>query len=424
MYKLAINGGKKLRTKPFPMREVFGKRSMMVEFEKLLYENKLSMFRGNWIQEFYGGEWVNRLEQGYKDQFDIEHAIAVNSATSGLMIACHTAGLGPGDEVIVTPWSMSCSATAPIACGATPVFADIEKDYFCLDPESVREKITERTKAIIVVDLFGQGYSAELDQIAEEYNLIIIEDAAQAIGGKTYGEWNGTRGHMGVFSFTQGKHISAGEGGVIVTDSDELAFKCQLVRNHADAVQGAMLQNGQTVPFPSLLGYNLRMTEVNAMIAWHQTAHAFGEDNYEIRYIYNRAVELSELIEYDVPVITAGKVREGAGHSYYVTPFLYDDSCGVHRNDFIEAVKAELSGEEGRPDKGVPIGSGYVMPLYKLPIFRTDHTTESTDNWNVEQLQANELFLTTLPLLSLTAYDIEEIVGAFKKVYENLEELK
>jgi len=180
---LAINGGRKVRTTPFPAQPGPEFEAQYVAaVERVLMSQILSGFRGNKSPAFYGGNEVQEFEKKVEKKFNTGYAVACNSATSGLYMACAAIGLKPGDEVIVTPWSMSCSATAPLAFGAIPVFADIEPDHFCLDPEDVKKKITKRTKAIIAVDLFGQPFSPDLLEIAKEHGLYIIEDAAQAIG--------------------------------------------------------------------------------------------------------------------------------------------------------------------------------------------------------------------------------------------------
>ena len=193
---------------------------------RVLDSGILSGFQGNWSDAFYGGPEIKALETEWAAYFGVKHAITCNSATSGLWLACAAISLGAGDECIVSPYSMTCSASIPLHFGAKPVFADIEKSYYCLDPASVEAAITERTKAIIVVDIFGQPYAAdEINAIAEKYSkkyghkIHVIEDAAQAIGAKYKGKHAGTLGDIGVFSLNFHKHISCGEGGVVVTDN-------------------------------------------------------------------------------------------------------------------------------------------------------------------------------------------------------------
>ena len=145
----------------------------------------------------------------------------------GLYCAAGASGIGPGDEVIVSPYTMSASATSAIIFNAVPVFADIEPDSFYLDPVSIESKITERTKAIIILDIFGHPYDADLvNEIAEQNDLIVIEDCAQAIYAQYKGKSAGTLGDVGVYSLNYHKHIHTGEGGVVVTDNDELAERC------------------------------------------------------------------------------------------------------------------------------------------------------------------------------------------------------
>jgi dTDP-4-amino-4,6-dideoxygalactose transaminase len=264
----------------------------------------LSGFQGNWSDNFYGGPEIKALESEWAEYFGVKHAIACNSATSGLWMACAAIGLeydavNPGDierdEVIATPYSMTCSASMPLHFGANPVFADIEKDYFCLDPASVESKITERTKAIIVVDLFGQPYDADaINEIAERYGkkyghkIYVIEDAAQAIGARYKGRYAGTLGDIGVYSLNRNKHIQCGEGGVVVTNDDDLADKLRLLMNHAEAVindieiKGSIITETQTdterrysmstpnSTYFNLVGMNLRMTELSAAVAREQ----------------------------------------------------------------------------------------------------------------------------------------------------------
>src|SRR3989338_2965575 len=155
MSVLALHGGTPVRRHPFPDYRTIGAEEQAA-VARVLDGGTLSGFLGSWDPRFFGGPEVRSIEEEWAKRFGVRHAIAVNSATSGLMAAVGAAGISPGDEVIVSPYTMSASATVPLWYGGIPVFADIEPEYFCLDPASVRSRITERTKAIIVVDLFGQ----------------------------------------------------------------------------------------------------------------------------------------------------------------------------------------------------------------------------------------------------------------------------
>lgn len=461
---LAINGGKKLMQGYFPAQPSVG-QSEYNALKKVFERKILSGYRGNFIPQFWGGVEVQALEQQFSDMFDVKYSLAVNSCTSALHIACGAIGLQPGDEVIVTPWSMSCSATAPLLYGAIPVFADIEEDTFCLDPKSVETCITDRTKAIIVVDLFGGIFNQEIMKIAEKHGLYVIEDAAQAIGAYFYKEkeeeyWSasdmpvklkrtihdnrqyaGTFGHIGCFSFTQGKHLTAGEGGMIVTDNEELMMKCAMIRNHAEAVCSSMSPRYQSL-YNNLLGLNLRMTELQAAILQHQLERLNGFINKRERNVRELYKLLTKFDFIEKPKIKAGTEKRQS-HAYYVQPFIYNRDVaprGLHRDRYIDAVKAELGVEEGRIDRGVPLGNGYIQPLYRMPIFqekthwafrnartKNNPTPDYSDYENscpvVEKLWEDRVFVSLLHGLRLHDIHIDIITQAFQKVCDNIEEL-
>lgn len=426
MPKLAINGGKKIRNKFFPMQKTIGEEEKQAIL-KVLDKKILSGYRGNATESFWGGEMVQELENKFCEKFKVKYALAVNSCTSALQLACGAIGIKQGDEVIVTPWSMSCSASAPMIYGGVPVFCDIEKDYFCLDAKELKKKITEKTKAIIVVDLFGQPYNfQEINKIAKEYNLFIIEDAAQAIGSyyvtQDYGfKYCGSFGDIGCFSFTQGKHLTAGEGGMLVTDNYELYSKLAMLRNHAEAVcNDADIFSKSCFNYPNLVGFNMRMTEIQAAILVCQLDKL---DDY-IQYRRRNVFLFKKNISRKIPFIDVYPVRESCTHSYYVLPFKYDISYnkGIHRDDFIESVKAELNYEENRIDRGIPISCGYIKPLNRFPLFNNKKGIDYLPI--VNNLYESELFLTLYHGLPLDNQDRIDIINAFEKVYNNMDELR
>ena len=232
MSKLAINGGEKVRIEKFPPYLPIGKEEL--ENVKAVFESSIfSRFLGCWHDDFFGGPQVQALEKEWAEVFNVKHAISVNSATSALYCAVGAIGVEPFDEVIVSPYTMCASATAPLIYNAIPVFADVEPDYFCLDIKSIEEKITDRTKAIIVVDIMGQVYNQEINELAKKHNLKVIEDCAQAPFAKYKDKFAGTLGDIGIYSLNYHKHIHSGEGGILVTNDDGLANKLRLIRNHA-----------------------------------------------------------------------------------------------------------------------------------------------------------------------------------------------
>jgi len=422
---LAINGGKKVREKLFPAQETFGLNEIHAVLD-VFKRGRLSYYRGNAGESFWGGPKVQEFEKLLQEKFNVKYSLAVNSCTSALYVACGAIGLKPGDEVIVTPWSMSCSASMPMAWGATPVFADIEPDYFCLDYEDVKRKITKKTKAIIVVDLFGQPFDYRIKELAAELGIFVIEDAAQSIGSKYKDLYAGTIGDIGCFSFTQGKHLTCGEGGAIVTNNKSLAVKASMIRNHAESVTNDLSDplslSVNSVEWFSglddyrLFGLNMRMPEIEAAIMCEQLERL--DDYVEMRQ--DNADKLNCIIGI-IPGISSAKIRDNCTHSYYVAAYLYDEKiAGVERNKFIEAVKAELSGENNRIDKGVPIGCGYIKPLNRFPLFDPAHADDCPV---ADRLYNKELFLTTLQGLPLTSGDHSSIEYAFVKVYSGRNEV-
>lgn len=434
MSKLAINGGDPIRTKPFPAQETIGPEESNAVW-RVMNSKMLSGFRGNWIKEFWGGPEIRNLEEEWCKYFDVSHSLAVNSCTSALQIACGAIGLAPGDEVIVSPWSMSCSATAPLVWNAIPIFADIDPGTYCLDPEDVEKRITPRTKAIIVVDLFGQPYSEKIDEIAKKHDLWIIEDAAQAIGSKRNGKYSGTLGHIGCFSFTQGKHLTCGEGGMIVTNDRNLATKCAMIRNHAEAVISGMDDNTRHkfiwMIDKNMLGFNMRMTELQAAIVREQLKKLQ-------RFVDMRRSNVRKIEKRIQGIVELPRFAKNRTHSYYVHAMkYYSQFYGVSRDKFVEALKAELSGEEGRSDRPL-LGCGYIQPLYRMPLFRrcllygNTNYPWSLQNYKrpsyyhfpvVESLWKDTLFINMYHNLPLSEKDIDDIAKAFEKVSKNIGEL-
>lgn len=332
---------------------MIGKEEMQA-VQRVMERGILSGFTAN-INGHHGGEEVQALEKEWAEYFGVKHAIAVNSATSGLYCALAATGVdknnGPyGDmpsEVIVTPYSMTCSASLPLLFGAKPVFADIEPDYFCLDPKSVEKRITEDTKAILIVDLFGQPYNADaINAIAKKHGIMVIEDAAQAIGAKYKGKYAGTLGDIGVYSLNFHKHIQCGEGGIVVTDDDVLAEKVRLMRNHAESViNDAYIKDGTeefryNCDWISMVGMNLRMCELEAAIAREQLKKLPG---------------ILEKVRGNF-IARAVKIRPECQHAFY--RYAWDSRY--------TSVEKELLDDEDCTSK-----QGYITPIYQMPLFRS-----------------------------------------------------
>ncbi len=435
MKKLAIHGGTPVRPKSklFPAYKPIGEEEKQAAI-RVIESGALSKFIGSYGEQFFGGNEVQSFEKEWREKFNVKHAISMNSATSGLISAMGAIGIEPGDEVIVTPYSMCISATAPLFYGAVPVFADVEPEYFCLDPKSIEEKITPRTKAIIVVDLFGGAHDAEaINAIAKKHGLKVIADSSQVPSGMFNGKYSGTQSDIGIYSLNFHKHIHTGEGTMVVTNDDELAQRMQLIRNHAEAVVGDM---GVT-NLVNMVGHNFRMTEVTAAIGREQLKKLdtlVEERLKNCEYIAERCQ--------DMPGFRPAKVRPGTKHVFYMQPFLYDEKItGVSREKFIAALDAELPPSELQEEEGVLMGGGYVKPIYMLPIFQKQIAFGSkgypfkSEYYKgvahyekgmcpvVERLHEKEMFTHDMMRPGMTTQDLNDVITAFHKVYEHRAEI-
>jgi dTDP-4-amino-4,6-dideoxygalactose transaminase len=289
---------------------------------------------------------------------------------------------------------------AALVYGATPVFADIDPETFCLDPQSVAARLTSRTRAVIGVDLFGHPAPwDELRRVVAGRPIVLIEDAAQAPGARQGERFAGTLGDIGVFSLNYHKTIHSGEGGVVVTNDTGLAERLQLIRNHGEAVVAA---RGGDIP-SELIGFNYRMTEIEAAIALEQLKKL----ERLLRPRIEAADHLSAGIR-KIPGLTPPVVRPGVRHGYYVYPVRYDATVvGASRDRFVAALRAE----------GIPAAAGYVAPLYRQPIYRR-HPDRYPDGLCpvAERMHERELFYFTFGHAQVTRADLDDVIAALEKV--------
>jgi dTDP-4-amino-4,6-dideoxygalactose transaminase len=233
---------------------------------KVLKSGKLSGFYGSKGPYFYGGKFVKKFEKDLSKFYNSKYAITVNSWTSGLVAIFGSLDLEKGDEVILPPWTMTACMASVLNWNLVPVFCDIEKNTFNIDPIEIEKKITKKTKAILAVDIFGHPANViEIRKICKKYNLKFILDCAQSPYSKYKGRFSSEYADVAGYSFNYHKHISTGEGGVIVTSDKKIARKLQLVRNH-----GEMVVEKEENHNHHILGFNFRLGELEAAIGIEQ----------------------------------------------------------------------------------------------------------------------------------------------------------
>jgi perosamine synthetase len=423
-HSLALFGGRKTITRRFKRYNPIGTEEVNAAKE-VVDGGVLSQYLGAWTPDFYGGPKVQAFERECEAYFGVKHAITVNSATSGLIAAVGAIGIEPGDEVIVSPWTMSASATAALHWNAIPVFADIEPETFCLDPTSVEANITPYTKAIIAVDIFGHPADSDaLMAIAKRHGLTVIADAAQAPGAMYQGKPAGTLTEIGCFSLNYHKHIHTGEGGILVTNDDALADRTQLIRNHAEAVVGG---KGVT-DISNMVGHNFRLGEIESAIGLAQLKKLAG-------FVASRQEAAARLTEglSGLPGLRMPIVKPGCTHAYYVYPLVLDiEELGVTRARVVEALQAEGL---------VGLLQGYtnlhLLPIYQQKIaYGTRGFPWTSDICRrdvsyakgicpvAERLHDATYFGFAMCMHELTAEDVDLTVEAIRKVWDHLDSLQ
>jgi dTDP-4-amino-4,6-dideoxygalactose transaminase len=324
------------------------------------------------------GPRVAALEEAFARMTGARHAIATTSGTTGLHLALLAHGIGPGDEVITSPFTFIASVNAILFTGAKPVFADIDEASFNIDPERLEAAITPRTKAVMPVHLYGQPCDMdEICAIAERHGVVLLEDAAQAVGATYRGRHVGTFG-TAVFSLYATKNVMSGEGGMITTDADDVADRARLLRNHG-------MRNRYEY---EMLGYNFRLTDVLAAIGLAQLGRM---EEATRRRRSNAGYLNAHLRGIGTPVVKEG--RDHVWHQYTVRlPQALDRQETVRR-----------LGEDG-------IGTGVFYPLgaHRFPHVQAE--TGDVDLPVTDRVAASVLSLPVHPLLGQS--DLERIAAA------------
>lgn len=426
MGKLALFGGT-----PVLKKKLAPYNSIGIEEEKavgrVMRERILSDFVARDGQWFLGGKYVKQLEKDFCKYFNVKYAISFNSATTALQAAVGALGVGPGDQVITSPYTMSATASAILSNNTLPVFADINENSFCLEAKSIEKNITKRTKALLVVNLSGSTPDYDsIIKIARKNNLKIIEDNAQAPGATYKGKYAGTIGDIGVFSFNFHKTIQCGEGGVLITNNKKYAFRAQLIRNHGEVVMDDLRGNPQQ--YEPILGNNFRLTELQSAIAIEQLKKLKKFNQQRIvsaDYLTAKLKKFSWL----VPPQTNKKNV----HVYYVYSMRFlEEKIGISRDTFSRAMEAE----------GFVLGQGYQKPLYLLPIYQKqeiyphskfpfvskDYPQKVVYKKGIcpvaERMYEKEYLGSTICQPPTTKKEIDLFVKALEKIGENINELK
>lgn len=420
--KLALFGGKPAFAKKLEPYLSLGKEERRA-VGRAMASHELSGFLGRGEDRFWGGPFVRKLEKDFAGYFGVKHAVSFNSATTALQAAVAALGIGPGDEVITSPFTMSATPASVLLNGAVPVFADVHKNTYCLDPISVEQNITKRTKAIIVVNLFGGGahYSA-LAKIAKKHNLKIIEDNAQSPGGTYKGRYLGTLGDIGVLSFNVHKVIQSGEGGLILTNNDRYAYRAALVRNHGEVAVDDFWSEPSRREY--IVGSNYRLTELQAalMIEQIKKLERFNAARIDLADHLSKALARFSWLR-------SARVLPRSRHVYYLYPFtFFEEKAGFSRSLFVEAMRHE----------GFLIEEGYQKPLYLLPIYQKKRIYErssfpfsgSTVCYDkgicptAERLYERELCVTNLCRPPSTRATVDSFVRALQKIDDARRELQ
>lgn len=390
--ELAINGGKPIRDKYLS----YGRQ--LIDDDDI--EKVIEVLKGDYLTT---GPYVKEFEEKVANYVGTKYAVAVSNGTAALHMACYAAGIKEGDEVLVSSITFAASSNCVLYCGGTPVFVDIDPKTYNIDIEDIKRKITEKTKAIIAVDFTGQ--SVEIDkimEIAEEYNLIVIEDGAHSLGSEYKGRKVGTKAHMTEFSFHPVKPITTAEGGMIVTNDEDLYEKMMLFRTHG-ITRNLRLMNENHGPWyyeQVDLGYNYRITDLQCALGSSQMdkIDRFVNIRRDIVKRYNEAFEnLEEIVTPYEP-----EYSNSGWHLYVIK--VIEEKLRVSRKEIFEALLTE--------NIGVNV---HYLPVYFHPYYKTLGYNKGLCP-NAEELYSRMISLPIHP--SMSGDDVLDVVNAVKKVVE------
>ena len=377
MGKLAIHGGKPTSEKWIPIAKPF--------FSEKTIKDVAEVLRSGYIRQ---GPKTKEFEERFRKRVGARYAYAVNSGTAALHIA-YLSILEPGDEVIVPAFTFFATASTVIYSNGKPVFTDIDLETFIIDSEDVKEKITKRTRAIAPVHLFGNAANMNaLNDLAEDHNLLIVNDSAQAHGTEIYERDIGSFDTFNCYSFYPSKSMTTGEGGMVTTNDKKLYELGRLIRSHGDDARYHHI----------ILGLNYRMTDIAAVIGLNQLSNL---DRYLARRRYCGKI-LRDVIK-KIEGLHPQKIERGVNHSYsYFTLVLDLEEFKCTRDEFLKALKAE----------NIDCAVHYPIPLTRQPAIINLMNPEEC---SVSEDISKRIF--SLPMHpELTDEDLEMILAGVEKV--------
>ena len=414
MEKLAIDGGKPVNSEPFPMWPSFSQKAIESVSEPLK-SGKVN---------YWTGEIGTKFEKEWAKWNGAKYCITTTNGTSALHTAVASLGIGPGDEVICPSYSFIASSFCILQAGALPVFADVDEKSHTIDPNDIEDKITEKTKAIIVVHLYG--IVADMDpivEIARKHNLFVIEDCAQCFGGIYKGKKVGTIGDVGCFSFCQSKHFTTGgEGGAVITNNEDLYWECMSFRDHGYDVKERLRlleMEKKLMYIHRRVGFNYRMTEMQSLIGLCELERL---DSWNLPNRRRNGKYLIEKLKSHPLILYPPLDTEERQNAFWWAPFVLDiDKLKVPLKQFISAMEAE-----GVPVYGVQWPEMYKERAYvekngfgRLKYPFNDPNARKIDYSKVECKKAKWLSERTMSFFTHPVYEIkhmEKYVEAFNKV--------
>ena len=390
--KLAINGGAPVRKEYLS----YGKQTI----DDKDIDMVINVLKGEYLTT---GPCVSEFEKKVAEYVGVKYAVAVSNGTAALHMACYAAGIGPGDEVLIPGITFAASANCVLYCGGTPVFVDVDYENYNIDIEDLKRKITNKTKAIIPVDMAGQAVDIdEIMKIARDNNLIVIEDAAHALGSEYNHRKVGVTAHMTEFSFHPVKPITTGEGGIVVTDDEELYKKMNIFRSHGITRDKYMMNeyHGPWYYEQIDLGYNYRITDIQCALGISQMnkIDKFINRRKEIVKKYDEAFKNIE----EIHIPHEADFSNSGWHIYLIKLSLEKLTCT--RKEIFEALQAENIGVNVHY---IPV---YLHPYYKSLGYEKGICPVAEEIYNR---------IITLPLFpSMLDEDIDDVINAVRKVID------